>query len=331
MAQPDAAAGREELPSPAEETFNKMAERLLAEEAEPVEDDEEEESQPGDAPAEEEIEPEDGEGEVAADAGIAPPVSLTAEEKEAFKALPEEAKAFTARRIGELERAFHAKAQEASLAKESAHVEYLRYAQEMHKDAAAKLAHYAEQLKPTVPDARLARTDPAAYAHMLSEYHEKSAQREQAQREADIAAQNAAAYQADLTQRELNTQKLRLQAELPELFDPVSGQERVQTLLATAKELGLDPSLINDVETVKALKVTSEWRTKAEKYDRAVSKKGERVARKPTPTAKPGSPKGPAASSGRQKDAAWNLVKTAKAGADRDAATAIWLEKAGFI
>lgn len=331
MTQPAAAVGREELLSPAEETFNKMAERLLNEEAEPVEDDEEEELQDGeDSTGEEELALEEDNEEQAAETGIAPPVSLTNEEKEIFKSLPEEAKAFTARRIGELERAFSAKAREVAGVQEAAQLEYLRVSQHVQQEAAAQLNYYAEQLKPRVPDARLARTDPSAYAHMLSEYHEKNAQREQAQRAADMANQQALAYQADLDQRKFNTQRARLEAELPELFDPATGQENVKTLLATAEALGIDPSIINDVDSVKALKVTAEWRTKAEKYERATSKMKERVSRKPTPTAKPGPPQG-AVSKGRKVDSAWKLVKTARVGADRDAATAMWLEQAGFI
>src|SRR5262245_14762615 len=328
MAQPETAAGREELPSPAEETFAKMADRLINEEAEPVEDDEEEEAEPeGHVEGEDlEIDPEEGEEKPE---GIAPPVSLNAEEKEVFKGLPEEAKAFTARRINELERAFQAKAQEAASVRESTHLEYLRWAQALQQDAAVKLNQFAEALKPKAPDARLARTDPAAYAHMLSEYHERSAQREQAQREAELANQQWAAYQNQITQQEAQTSRLRLQAELPELFDPATGQERVKSLLATAHALGIDPSAITNVDMVKALQVTAEWRTKAEKFDRATSRRNERAAKKPTPTAKPGPPQG-TRTKGRRVDAAWKLVKESRAGADRDAAAAIWLEEAGL-
>lgn len=332
MAQQETAAAREELPSPAEETFNKMAERLLNSETEPDEEDKEEDGAAPEPQSEEEaaIAAEAEQPEQPADQGPPPPVSLTDEEKEIFKGLPEEAKAFTARRIGELERAFHAKAREVATVKDTTQMEYLRYAQGLQQEAAAKLAHFAEQLKPKVPDARLARTDPAAYAHMLSEYHEKSAQREQAQREADAARQQAQAYQTQLAQQREHTETLRLQSELPELFDPATGQERVNTLIATAAALGINPSIINDVESVKALKTTSEWRIKAEKYDRAMSKRNERVTTKPTPTAKPGPPQG-TGNSGRKVDTAWKLVKESKVGADRDAATAIWLERAGFI
>lgn len=333
MAQSEMAAGREELSSPAEEVFDKMAERLLNMEDEPKvepEEDEEEEETLEPVAEEENLELEE-EPAAAAPKALEPPVSLTAEEKEAFNKLPDEAKAFTARRIGELERAFHAKAQEIATVRDTTQLEYLRYAEALQQDAAARLAHFAEQLKPRVPDARLARTDPASYAHMLSEYHERNAQREQAQRQADMAAQQAKAYHDEQARQHAAIQSMRLQSELPELYDPTTGREKVQTLLATADALGIPHSAIQDVELVKALKATSEWRTKAEKYDRAMSKKNERVvSKKPTPTARPGSPKGPASPS-RSVDKAWQLVKESRSGADRDAATAIWLEQAGLI
>jgi len=327
MAQPETAARGEELPSPAEETFNKMAERLLNEEPEEEEEDKEEDES---APSEGAEEGEDldlSEDEEEHDE-LAPPVSLTAEEKEIFKSLPEEAKRFTTRRIGELERAFHAKAQEVANVKETTQMEYLRYAEGLQQETVARLNHYAEQLKPQVPDARLARTDPAAYAHMLSTYHEANAQREQAQREATAAEQQRQAYEAEIVRREAQTQSLRLQSELPELFDPAIGQELAKELAATAQALGFDPAQISDVDAIKALKVTSEWKTKAEKYDRAMSKKG--VTKKPTPTAKPGTPQG-SGSKGRKVDAAWKLAREARKGADQDAALAIWAERAGYI
>lgn len=319
MTQPVEAVGGE-APAPADdavEAFEDIAAEMLGEEEEP----EEEEAPEGD----EEVEVAEPEPE------IEPDNSLTAEEKEAFKAAPPEVKKAFNRRVGELTRSFHAKAQEVANVRQAAEMEALRFAEQVQAQAAQALNYYAEQMKPQMPDARLARTDPASYAYMMQNYHEANAQREQAQRQAQEALQNQQAYQAEIARQEEQTYSLRLQSELPELFDPANGQALVSELSATATALGFDPAQITDVAALKALKVTSEWKAKAAKYDAAIARKSAPVVSRPTPTAKPGTAQQSGRSRRSQIDAAWDAAKSAKTGASRDAALAVWAEKAGFI
>lgn len=332
MAQPETAAGvdpRAELPaedlnlSDAEKAFEDIAGELLGE-------DEEEEEAPQEG---EEVEGAE-EGEETAEVDDLPaPNSLTAEEKEFFKTLPKEAKEFTIRRIGELERGFHAKSQEAATAREVANLEALRFAENIQAEAAQKLNYYAEQLAPEKPDVRLARTDPALYNHMVDRFHNAVAQREQAQLQARETEQRRQQYQAEIERRESQMFQARLQTEMPEAFDPANGQEFINELAATAKALDYDDDAISraSIEELKALKVAAQWKAKADKYDAAMVKKSATTGKKPTPTAKPGTPKGAGNSRARGVDAAWESVKNAKTGAQRNDAMAAYLERAGFI
>src|SRR5206468_1898983 len=106
----------------------------------------------------------------------------------------------------------------------------------------------------------------------------------------------------------------RLQAEVPEVFDPSTGQEVLKELTATAELLGFDPNQISDVTAIKALKLTSEWKSKSEKYDALMKKQMERVrsGKAPPPIAKPGTARLPEQTRKARGDAAWNQAVTAK-------------------
>lgn len=315
-------------PTPASEAFDKLADDILG-----PDDEEEEETGDEENADEGEGDEDDGaeEGEDAAAEEIEPPNSLTDAEKEAFKALPLEGKKFVTRRIGELERAFHAKAQEVANVRQASEMEALRFAEQLQAQTAQALSYYAEQLKPQMPDARLARTDPASYAYMMQNYHEANAQREQAQQQAQQALQQQQAYQAELQRQEEQTYSLRLQSELPELFDPANGQALINELSATASALGFDPAQITDVTALKALKVTSEWKTKAAKYDAAMARRAAPVSdKRPTPTAKPGTPKGAGRSRASKAAAARAAMNNAKGDARTDA-FGEWAENVGLL
>jgi thioesterase domain-containing protein len=118
---------------------------------------------------------------------IDPPNSLTAEEKETFKSLPREAQEFTARRIGELEKGFQTKAQEAAQAKHAAQLEALKIVEQIKAQAAEQLQAYAQQFEVKPPSAALFTQNPEAYAQQLEAYQYYTAQRESAQRDADKA------------------------------------------------------------------------------------------------------------------------------------------------
>lgn len=342
MAQPEVAAGGDGNPADANpaDAFNAIADEMLGVEQEEEQPAEETEAE-GDEPEAETSEEAEDELEIEEEElpPIDPPNSLTAEEKEQFKSLPREAQEFTARRIGELEKGFQSKAQEAKQAKQAAQAEALSVVEQMKAATVEHLQRYAQQFATSAqePDIALAMSDnPAdralyiqqdrAYKHML-------AQRDQAQRDAETARAEQGELQRK--QAELAAERFheQLAAELPEIFDPESGQELAKQLNATAELLGFDPNEISDVSAIKALKVTSEWKTKADKYDALMKKRMEKVrsGKGPPPIAKPGTAREPDQTRRARADQAWQTVKTAKSRNVRDEAAATWLENSGWL
>jgi hypothetical protein len=94
---------------------------------------------------------------------------------------------------------------------------------------------------------------------------------------------------------------------LPEIFDPATGQKLAQELNATAELLGFDPNEISDVAAIKALKVTSEWKTKADKYDALMKRKMETGPLRQEPAAdhQAGDRKAPEQNRKARADQAW--------------------------
>ena len=338
--QPETAVGSEATPAaeakPAD-AFNDIAAEMLGEDEEqdeqpvdeeaPVEGDEPE----ADEPSEDDIEQEDDLPAIEA------PNSLTAEEKEEFKALPRKAQEFTARRIGEMEKGFSAKAQEAAQAKEAARTEAYQFAAQLKAEAVEQLTQYAKMFEVRPPDAALFRSNPEAYAQQLETYQYATAQREQAQRQAEEAKAEQAQYQSVLQQHEAQAFRQRLEAELPEAFQE-GGQTNkafIDSLAATAEALGYDDNAISNasVEELKALKQVGEWKAEAEKYRKAVAKKMERVraGKNPPPIARPGVSRTPDASRKARADQAWETVKTAKSRGMKDDAMASWMENTGWL
>ena len=303
---------------------------------------EEEEEQPAEAAEEEapEAEPEtdeeaEGEPEIEEEdlPPIDPPNSLTAEEKEAFKGLPREAQEFTARRIGELEKGLQSKAQEAAQAKRTAHLEALQLVEQIKAQTVENLQRYAKQFEVAPPSAELFRVNPEAYAQQLEAFQHYSAQREQAQRDADKARDEMGQVQAAREAHEAEIFRQRLEAELPEALDPVNGQKLLQECAATAELLGFDPNQISDVTAIKALKATSEWKAKADKYDALMKRQMERVrqGKNPPPITKPGTAKAPDATKKARADAAWQQAQSAKSRNAKDEALATWMENTGWL
>jgi hypothetical protein len=336
MAQPAQAAG--EVGNPADTNpatpFEEIAAEMLGEDQE----EEEAEAAEGDAP---EAEPEaseeaDDELEIEEEEElppIDPPNSLTAEEKEKFKSLPREAQEFTARRIGELEKGFQSKAQEAAQVKQAAQLEALKAVEQLKAQTAEQLQAYAKQFEVQPPSAALFTQNPEAYAQQLEAYQYYTAQREKAQRDAETARGEQAQLQAAREAHEAEVFRQRLTAELPEIFDPDSGQELAKQLNATAELLGFDPNEISDVNAIKALKVTSEWKTKADKYDALMKKRMEKVrsGKGPPPIARPGTAREPEQTRKARADQAWQSAQSAKTRNAKDEALATWMENTGWL
>ena len=334
--QPETAVGSEATPAaeanPAA-AFNDIAAEMLGE-------DEPEEQEAEDAPLEDDEPDEPSEDDIEQDddlPAIEAPNSLTAEEKEKFKSLPREAQEFTARRIGEMEKGFSAKAQEAAQAKEAARTEAYQFMAQAKAEMVENLSQYAKMFEVRPPDAALFRSNPDAYAQQLETYQYATAQREQAQREAETAKVEQAQYQAALQQHEAQAFRQRLESELPEAFQE-GGQTNktfIDGLAATAEALGYDDNAIQQasVEELKALKQVGEWKADAEKYRKAVSKKMERVraGKNPPPIARPGVSRTADASRKGRADQAWETVKTAKSRGTKDDAMATWMENSGWL
>ena len=191
--QPNEAVGSDSTAEPADtlDTFEQMA----AEHFPQVESDEfiEEEDLAEDGEDEGDIDDPDGElDEAEADEQdeadeqppIDPPNSLTAEEKEAFKAWPRDAQEAFTRRVTDLERGFQTKAQEAARAKAEARNEAMQQVAQIRHQQAEELEHYAQQLLVPRPAASLMRQNPDAYYRQLEAHEASVAQAQQAQQQA---------------------------------------------------------------------------------------------------------------------------------------------------
>ena len=324
-----------EANAPAADPFEAIAEDMLGpdaqeEEEQPVEEAEAEGEQSEvetDEVTEDDV---DDEPELPA---IDAPISWDAEAKEAFKNLPRDLQETVQKREAERERFVQSKAQEAAQSKQAAQLEALKAVEQIKAQAAEQLQHYAQQFEVRPPSAELFRLNPEAYAQQLEAYQTSQAQREAAQQDYQKAVAEQAQIQAAREQHEAELFRQRLEAELPEAFDPANGQKLLQEISATAELLGFDPNEISDVTAIKALKVTSEWKTKAEKYDALMKRKMERVreGKNPPPITKPGTARAPDASRKARADAAWQTAQTAKSRNAKDEALATWMENTGWL
>lgn len=308
MTQPEKAVGGDDLTVVTEPTPEDRLSAILTEqpepeqaEAEPIEGEEPEASEEEGEEPEIELTEED-EAEIEADIPpIEPPVSWTAEEKAKFKDLPRELQETVTRREADREKFVQSKAQEAAQAREAARTEALQFAAQLKDEAVQHLQQYAKQFEVQPPDPRLITQNPEAYAQQLSTYQYAQAQREAAQRDAEQAAAERDQYQTALREHEAQQFRQRLEAELPEAFDAATGQGFINELAATAEALEYDNDAISraSVEELKALKIATDWKAKAAKYDKLMAKQMERVRagkdKKLPPVSKPGAARNPTA------------------------------------
>jgi len=214
------------------------------------------------------------------------PVSLTAEEKAKFAALPKEAQQYVAdlesRRAIQVQTAT-TKASEAQRSAEQAAA---------RADAQAK-AVYAQQLKaigdtlaPQMPDPQLAQYDPAAYIAQKAQYDAAKAQHDEFMQQAESLGTDAG--QA-MTQAEIQQRDSELMA-IPEVANEATREEWFKKALGAADVLGLDRSQMDHATAaeLKALRQVADWREKAEKYEAATARQMQRVRDgKKTRTTKP--------------------------------------------
>lgn len=297
------------------------------------------------APEEEAIEPEaeaesedDDDIEIEDEAElppIDPPVSLTAEEKESFKDLPRAGQEMMVRRIGELEKGFQAKAQEATRAREGAMREAAEYVSQLQQEAAQQLEQYAKQFTVPEPDPALIASDPVQYAQQVRAHQYYTAQRAEAQRKAEEARGQAQQYQAMLQQHEQEQFRQQLSEALPEFFDETKGPALREELTATAKFLGFsDEEIVNaNANAIVGLKRVTELKADADRYRALMKKKMERVraGKNPPPVTKPGAPRGNAQVKQQRANEAFAKAKAMPPGSARDTALAEYFINTGIL
>lgn len=334
MAQLETAAGGEAVnpdsSSPATDPIEAIVDEFLGE-------DEQEEESPTDTEdgeAEEaELTEEDVEGETDDEAELPPidvPVSWKAEEAERFKALPRETQEYLAQREAEREKFVQSKAQEAKQARSEVERAALAELQAIQSATAEQLEQYAAHFEVQQPDPRLITQNPEAYAQQLAQYQYFTAQREQAQRNAETARAEAQKAQQQLEAREAEEFRAVLNEQFPEFLEPANAKLR-EDLSLIAKELGYSAELLGQANAsdILALKRASDWKAKAARYDTLMAKKMEKVraAKDLPPVARPGTAKNRAQVSAQAINSSWERVKQTKS----PDAMADYLSKAGII
>lgn len=236
---------------------------------------------------------------------IEPPVSLNAEEKEAFKTWPREAQEAISRRVGELEKGLHSKAQEAKT--ETAKVEQAareRIAQERNVHLQS-LQALLPQI-PARPDPRLQITDQVGYANQLANHEWAVAQHQQAQQLVQHIVAQQEADERSAAQQEAKENEAILRDKFPEYFGEKAA-ELEKTLRSTASFLGYTDDQLAHVnaQDVLAMKAVSELKAKADKFDTLMAKQMERVreAKKLPRISKPGTPQGRGVVQGQRMEA----------------------------
>lgn len=338
MTQPTEAVGGEapvDAKADALKTFEDMAGSFFEEEQEegPAE---------GDEPSDE-LEPEVAEDETPDEAEvddlppIDPPVSLSAEEKEVFKGLPREAQEFTARRIGELEKGFQTKAQEAARARtetEQAAIQQLAQIEQGYAQQYQQAAQHLEQLAQD-PDYSLLATNPAEFARQAEVAKHYRAQFQQAQRAAEHYAQQAQQREAQVEQAYHAEQQKMIVELFPEYADPTTGPKIQQDLSAVARDMGYPPERIQQAEAVDilAMKTAAEWKADAEKYRALQKSKMEKVrSAKGLPrVAKPGVAVTADQTRQTRSDQAWDRAKAGRTIQDKAAGFADWAKSTGLV
>ena len=258
---------------------------------------------------------------------IAAPVSLTAEEKERYAQLPEEAQQF----VATLEERRNKQVQEATTRAAEAQREAKAAAADAQATAkltmAQQLATFMDHYAPQMPDPALAQRDPATFIALDAQYRAALAQHNAVVQQVQSLQEQAHGH---FTQQEQAWQQeqARKLASVPEIANPETRGEFLQRLTTVGEELGYSREMMADAsaDDILALKTAAAWKADAEKWRAAQSQKMQRVRAAGKPN-KPGtgSTKGQATATRRAN--AWDAVKQTKS-AD---AMADWLEASGIL
>jgi len=206
---------------------------------------------------------------------IEAPVSLTAEEKAKFAALPKEAQRY----VAELEGRRASQVQTATT--KAAEAQRTAEAAAARADAVAQ-ARFAEQIKvvaeayaPQAPDPALAYSDPGAYIAQKAQYDHAKAQHDELMQQATSLGTDAdtAMSEAEVAQRD------RELLSIPEVQNEATREQFFSKAIEAGKQLGLDMNQIGHATAseLKALRQVSDWQEKAAKYDAALARNMQRV------------------------------------------------------
>lgn len=260
---------------------------------------------------------EEDESDEPGEPAIEAPVSLTAEEKAKFAALPKEAQQYVAdlesRRAVQVQTAT-TKAAEAQRTAESAAARADAQAKAVY---AQQLQVFADNLAPQRPDPQLAYTDPQAFIALNAQYEAQRAQHDQFVQQVTALSQEA---DEQMTEAEIAERDRALSA-IPEVQNEETRNLFFEKSIGVAKVLGLDTAALNRASAGewKALRQVSDWQEKASKYDAAMAKQMQRVRE----SKKSGSAKPNAVTSNKQGTFQKAKDRAKQTGDVRDAAAAI--------
>jgi hypothetical protein len=275
----------------------------------------------------------EGEGEAEADIPP-PPVSWSKEDAAGWAELTPGARDTVLRREAERERYVADVGRKSAEEREATRNEAMHALAEQADQHARELAAYMGQNMPAPPDPRLLYTndpnDVLAYQRQDAAYRAAAAQQQELQQAIAQYQQQAEAVRSHARSAELAQEGQRLRETIPELFDPAKGPELRNTLESTGRDLGYSPELMAQAgaNDFMALKLASEWRAKAAKYDKLVAKRMEvvRGAKNVPRVTRPGAAPTQRATSQAAQDRAWQDVKSSRS----PEAMADWLESSGI-
>lgn len=243
-------------------------------------------------------ETETGEPEVEA---VPAPNSWSKEDAKVWETLPPEAQAVVARREQERDRFVREAGRKAAETKTQVENQAREILAQQAEDHSIALQAYAQQFQPQAPDQRLLYTgnpdDVLTYQRQDAAYRAAASQQQQLQQAIAQAQQQARAAREQVSAEDIRVETERLQEQLPDWFDPSAGPKLKAELQSIGAELGYPAELMAQAGAtdIIALNKAREWKVKAEKLDRIMSKQMAQVRAakgKPPQMSRPGAPGG---------------------------------------
>jgi hypothetical protein len=230
---------------------------------------------------------------------------------------------YIAQRETEREKFVQSKSQEAKQAEARVQAQF----SEAFKNTASMYAQHLAALRvqlPARPSHQLQAEDPYNYAEQMDAYDRAAAHNQWIEQQlGSVTHQMQQARQADHQRQQAVTLNV-LQTEYPEYFDNEKGPEIRQKLGSTAQSLGYSAEQIAqaDHHDIKAMRLATEWREKADKYDKLMTRKMEKVreAKNMPKVSRPGTAQGPGAVANQR----YTADRDAMRKGDRDASARVF-------